>query len=192
MIYKLSGPDEEKLAELLQSWNSNRCWKSWTFRVPVQEEEMTELDVEVGPATEDIQAMVQRMDDVRAIHVEITGENPHQGEVLGIAFDGEDFVCYMPLDVLKQDEAKPVREWLADSSVPKTLYDAHKVPASACLARDRAARRSVRYSPCRLCFGPDQSSQSLGELSRRHGQSAVPEDEEYSARVRSFAFRRWK
>ncbi len=175
---KLSGPDEEKLAELFKKLEFKSLLEKLDISGAVQEEEMTELDVEVVASTEDIQAMVQRMDDVRAIHVEITGENPHQGEVLGIAFDGEDFVCYMPLDVLKQDEAKPVREWLADSSVPKTLYDAHKVRLA--LAWQGIELRGVAFDTLLAAYvlDPTQSSQSLGELSRRYGQPAVPEDEE--------------
>lgn len=175
---KLSGPDEEKLAELFKKLEFKSLLEKLDISGAVQEEEMTELDVEVVASIEDIQAMVQRMDDVRAIHVEITGENPHQGEVLGIAFDGEDFVCYMPLDVLKQDEAKPVREWLADSSVPKTLYDAHKVRLA--LAWQGIELRGVAFDTLLAAYvlDPTQSSQSLGELSRRYGQPAVPEDEE--------------
>lgn len=175
---KLSGPDEEKLAELFKKLEFKSLLEKLDISGAVQEEEMTELDVEVVASTEDIQVMVQRMDDVRAIHVEITGENPHQGEVLGIAFDGEDFVCYMPLDVLKQDEAKPVREWLADSSVPKTLYDAHKVRLA--LAWQGIELRGVAFDTLLAAYvlDPTQSSQSLGELSRRYGQPAVPEDEE--------------
>ena len=89
---------------------------------------MTELDVEVVASTEDIQTMVQRYGDVRAIHVEITGENPHQGEVLGIAFDGEDFVCYCPLELcLSKTKQSPYVNGWQTADVPKTLYDAHKV-----------------------------------------------------------------
>ena len=163
---EFSGADQEKLAELFKKLEFKSLLEKLDVSPSTLAEEVPDLEVSVVATAADVQDFVKHLDKVNAIHVEVTGENPHQGEVLGIAFDCADVIQYIPMSVLQEEYSEPVRKWLADNTAPKTLYDAHKV------------RLALAWQGIELSGDPTQSSQSLGELSRRYQLPALPEDEE--------------
>ena len=106
---KFEGYDRGENGGAVQDdWNSNRCWKGWISRLTTRRA----ADSSDGNCRSivhgRIYALLGKLDEVRAIHVEVIGENPHQGEVLGIAFAFEDS-AYMSARDADDEEAAPSR-----------------------------------------------------------------------------------
>ncbi len=126
----------------------------------------------------ELPALLGRLPDIQAIHVESAGENPHTAPLLGLSlFASEESYCVSP-KVLRSEAAEPLRAWLSDESRPKRMYDAHK--AKVVLHWLGIPLRGVRFDVLLAAYllDPTESSLHLSGLSDKYGaDAAVPEDE---------------
>lgn len=126
--------------------------------------------------------LIETLPEIEDIHVEATGENPHQADVLGIAFyahaEGRERGYYAPLDVLQTERAKPVRAWLEDADKPKRMYDLHK--AEVALAWRGLALRGVRFDTLLAAYllDPTDSSLTLDGIVRKYRSQPLQADED--------------
>src|SRR5690606_13049514 len=90
----------------------------------------------------------------------------------------DDEAFFIDLTTLQTESAAPIREWLEDEHVAKTMFDAHK--AQLALAWQGIDLHGVQFDIhlAGYVLDPTQASQSLSDLTRRYGLPVVPEDEE--------------
>jgi DNA polymerase-1 len=119
-----------------------------------------------------------KLGQIQSLHVEVIGDNPHNAEVLGIAFAEEGKGYYLPLQVLESESAKPVRDWLADPQKLKTLFDVHR-------AQVALAWRGIVLEGCTFdvvlatyLLDPTESTQTLHALAANYGLPGVKDDAE--------------
>ncbi|WP_040952684.1 DNA polymerase I [Gorillibacterium massiliense] len=115
---------------------------------------------------------------VEAVHVEVSGDNPHTGELLGLAFSDDEKGYYLPFDVLQSDEAAAVRDYLADPEKPKRMFDVHR-------ARVALAWRGMALEGCvfdvvlaTYLLDPTESTQTLHAMANKYGLPGVKDDDE--------------
>lgn len=142
----------------------------------VMEEEalqIVRLDVD---GTEQLQGDLAQ---VQAIHVEIIGENPHEAEVIGFALDTGEAVYTAAFDWLKQsEEAAPLREWLADGSKLKYIYDSHKAIVALHWHGLVLEGITVDVLLAGYLLDPTQGDDTLSGLTMRYGTGRLAADEE--------------
>lgn len=174
---KFTGIDEQKIVPLFKRLEFKSLLERMDVSSAQQEEELPELQTDLVNIDQ-VSALAEQLDAVRAIHVEVTGDNPHQGDVLGIAFILPEGGKFVPADVLFSEEAAAIRKWLEDEQAGKTLFDAHKVELA--LAWKGIRLRGVEFDIHLASYVLDstQNNLSLGDLMRRYGFPAIPEDEE--------------
>jgi DNA polymerase-1 len=116
----------------------------------------------------------------RSVYVEVTGENPHQGGLVGLALFDRDTgeALYIPEAVLLGEEGAPVRAWLADPAAPKWTYDAHK--AELALRWRGLALGGVEFDVLLAAYllDPTEANHALSALTGKHRVSALPDDDE--------------
>ncbi|MEB3100511.1 DNA polymerase I [Ferviditalea candida] len=114
---------------------------------------------------------------VEAMHIEVAGENPHASEIIGYAFLAEGKAYYMSQATMELPEAGKVREWLADETIEKRMYDMHK--AAVALAWKQQALRGVVFDVMLAAYllDPTESSLSLHGLADKFRLPPISEDE---------------
>jgi len=115
---------------------------------------------------------------VQAVHIEVVGENPHQADILGLAFFlGEEGGAFLPFPLLKEPQAADIRRWLGDASAAKRMYDAHK--AEVALAWQGIALKGVDFDVLLAAYllDPTETSLELSSLASQFRASPLPADE---------------
>ncbi len=130
---------------------------------------------------------------VKALHVEVIGENPHSSELLGLAFFVQDKemeqaadvhtdlrakVYYVPFEALVSTAAAPLREWLASEDKAVSIYDLHR--AVLALYWKGIELNGVDFDVLLAGYllDPTESALTLSGLTSRYGLPALPADEE--------------
>ncbi|MEX1031104.1 MAG: DNA polymerase I [Paenibacillaceae bacterium] len=139
--------------------------------------ELDEIKYEIVTSTT-VAAFAEQLAHVEAIHVEVTGENPHVGDVLGLALYSSANSYFLPMEVLECAEAEPIRSWLSDGSVTKSIYDTHK--AEVALAWKGIILRGIAFDVLLAAYllDPTDLNLTLAGISRKYGQLPLPEDDE--------------
>ncbi|WP_106766376.1 DNA polymerase I [Paenibacillus faecalis] len=141
-------------------------------RQPEAEVEVVRVDAEKLPEVASI------LDQVQAMHVETYGENPHHASVIGIVLGTEKVQYYMPFELLKEDAAKPIRSWLADSRIPKRGYDLHRIDLALHWQGIEFAGATFDVHLAAYLLDPTDSNQTLSSLAAKYGLSFLSPDED--------------
>lgn len=131
-----------------------------------------------------IQTSLPSLDEIKAIHVEVIGENPHEAQVLGLSLCHDEQCFYVPFAVLRQNEA--LKNWLADETKEKWIYDAHK--AEVALAWEGIVLKGVTFDVLLASYllDPTKASLTLSELVFSHALPHLASDEEVFGRGAKF------
>ncbi|KAA8999738.1 DNA polymerase I [Paenibacillus spiritus] len=116
--------------------------------------------------------------DVQALHVETYGENPHRAEVIGLALSTSGRHYYVPFELLKQEAAAPLLEWLGDPGIRKTGYDLHRADLAL---HWKGIAFAGAYHDTQLAaylLDPTEANQSLSDLVAKYGLPRLAPDEE--------------
>lgn len=117
---------------------------------------------------------------VKAIHVEIVGENPHEAEVIGIALFAyeKEHGYYVPFEMMKEPESEPLKAWLADASKEKWTYDAHE--AEVALGWQGITLRGVSFDVLLASYLLDatKGNYTLNELAFNYSLPHIQSDDE--------------
>ena len=139
-----------------------------------------ELALQVTVLKKDTMAdFAAKLPSVDAVQIEVIGENPHDSELIGIAFRaGEEGVFFMGPELLEEPEAQPMRDWLADEAAEKIVYDLHR--AEVALHWRGISLKGVRFDILIAAYllDPTESSHTLHELASRYGLPLIPRDED--------------
>ncbi|HEX7057213.1 MAG TPA: DNA polymerase I [Bacilli bacterium] len=124
---------------------------------------------------------------VSTVHVEVAGENPHDAQLIGMAFYTSEKVYYLPGDSLKLPEASAIRDWFGDGSREKSLFDSHK--AEIALAWHGVKLSGVAFDALLAAYllDPTESGLTLAGIAAKYGLPRLAEDDEVFGKGAKFA-----
>ncbi|WP_138495471.1 DNA polymerase I [Paenibacillus pinistramenti] len=140
------------------------------------EAEAEQLDVVIC-TEENLPELEQVLDSVQLIHIETNGDNPHQAEVVGIAFLAQDKYYIVSYELLKQEKAEKAAAWLADEDIPKNGYDLHRADLALHWHGIAFAGAAFDVSIAAYLLDPTGGDQSISALADKYGLPPVPSDE---------------
>ncbi|MGG1312075.1 DNA polymerase I [Cohnella laeviribosi] len=123
------------------------------------------------------EALNAALPSAEAVIVESYGDNPHQGEGIGIAIAAGDRRFVVPYERLQSEQASALRRWLADEKAAKRGYDLHR--ADLVLARSGIELRGHAFDVQLAAYllDPTEADPSLAGLLHRHGLAPIASDE---------------
>lgn len=138
---------------------------------------------------DNIDVLVQALPDIQSLHVEVIGDNPHTGRVLGIAFYSDESsedkripLCYYaPFELLQNgtgEAGRKVLDWLSSGEKLASIYDVHR--AEIALYWQGVELRGVHFDVLLAGYllDPTESALTLNGLSVRYGLPSLPADED--------------
>lgn len=123
--------------------------------------------------------LMEALPEVKGLHVEVIGENPHEGKIVGLSmYAGEDRMFYVPWAFMEEEEAAPLRAWLEDAEAKKTVHDAHK--AELALAWRGVKLRGVAFDTTLAAYllDPAETGHELSDIAVKFGPEPIPSDDE--------------
>jgi DNA polymerase-1 len=130
-------------------------------------------------ATEaNVAELIQALGDSAALHAEVIGDNPHQADIAGLSFVTEKDCWYLPFELLQSAAAAGLKEWLADETKKKQVFDSHR--AELALAWKGAPLKGVDFDVMLAAYllDPTESTLTLNALAAKYGISAIKADED--------------
>jgi len=136
------------------------------------------VDVRCPDRPEEVEEALSRLEAAQSVVVEVTGDNPHDGEVRGVAWWDGHTAYFIPFERLVQSDMRPLADWLADARRPKRTHDSHR--AEVALFWHGLAFRGTSFCThiAAYLLDPTESRHTLADLSRRYGLPPVPEAED--------------
>ncbi|MCR8643741.1 DNA polymerase I [Paenibacillus sp. N1-5-1-14] len=139
-----------------------------------------ELPVTIVSGEKDYEALIAALPQVTALHIEVVGDNPHHGEVIGAALHTAAMGYYVPFAALsgEGEGAQSLRAWLGDASVEKVVCDLHR--ADIALHWHGVTLRGVTQDVLLAAYllDPTESSLSLSGMAARYGTLGLRADED--------------
>ncbi|MFD2671691.1 DNA polymerase I [Marinicrinis sediminis] len=172
-----NGYEEEKLAEMFKRMEFKSLLEKMELKAsgePVGEESVPVEIVE----KDSLDKLVSRLDEIEAFYVEVIGDNPHNGEVVGMAFACQDVCYFVRPEMLSTPEGEPLAAWLREGELSKTTYDAHRIQLA--LAWSGLDTRGVQFDVLLAGYllDPTQGDPSVKGLADAYGIPSLPADEE--------------
>ena len=149
-----------------------------------------EADSEHVPAQEEIRSMtvdgssmkqlIDALPQVTALHIEVIGDNPHHGEIVGLALQAEDQSFYVPFALVQEngEEARQLKAWLESADKSVAVYDQHR--AEVALAWAGIQLRGVSFDALLAGYllDPTESALWLSGLAAKYALPALKPDED--------------
>lgn len=112
-----------------------------------------------------------------AVLVESSGENPHQGEGIGLTIVAGTRCFVVPFALLSSPDGNLFREWLANADAPKISYNLHRV--ELVLARSGIDLKGQAFDVQLAAYllDPTEADPSLTGLLQRHRLASILSDE---------------
>jgi DNA polymerase-1 len=112
-----------------------------------------------------------------ALIVEASGDNPHQGESIGLAIAADSRVFVLAFEQLKAEQAEDLISWLADPDLAKTGYDLHRVQLILARSGIKLCGQAFDVQLAAYLLDPTEADPSLAATLPRYGLPTVPSDE---------------
>lgn len=174
---RYTGYEEDSLAEVFQRLEFNSLMDKLDLKVQAAGKQEEEIKTSVLQA-EDLAEWCNKLAEAKTVHVEVAGENPHQGDVIGVAFYFQDSCDYLPFQLLLEQDAAPIREWLKDESQEKWIYDAHKADVALSWRGIELAGVTFDVLLAAYLLDPTEANHSLSALAVKYGTPSIKPDEE--------------
>lgn len=148
-----------------------------SLSAPASDDETEEFEYIIVTEAE-LPSLSERLAGINSFHLEVIGENPHTGQIIGLALDAKDTCYYVPFEVLQSEAAEPVRHWLADVEALKQTYDLHK--AEVALAWHGIELKGVRFDVLLAAYllDPTEANHTLNGLTSAYGLPVIAADED--------------
>ncbi|BFH64444.1 DNA polymerase I [Paenibacillus azoreducens] len=127
---------------------------------------------------ENIGILADALKEVKALHVETSGENPHHADVIGSVFSSDEQHYFVPFELLKAEAAEPLRVWLADPAIPKQGFDLHRTDLALHWKGIEFAGASFDVQLAAYILDPTESNLHLHALAAKYGLPALASDED--------------
>ena len=112
--------------------------------------------------------------------------------MIGLALATEEGQYFIPFEVLKSEEAEPVRAWLADGGIPKRGYDLHRIDLALHWQGIAFAGAAFDVHLAAYLLDPTESNQSLSGLASKYGLAYLQADEDVFGKGQSTKFPIWR
>ncbi len=178
--FTYSGYDRHALAEIFQTLEFKTLSEKMDLRSSspsVRSEEKDSFPYTIIEKDQ-LASWQKTLTEMSSIHVEVIGDNPHHGEVLGISFYSLNNCSYMSWELLMCEEAQYVRDWLANAHIKKQMFDVHRTQLA--LAWHGIALQGVTFD-CLLAaylIDPTESTLTLNGLSEKYQVMSWQTDDE--------------
>ncbi|MFD0677969.1 MULTISPECIES: DNA polymerase I [unclassified Paenibacillus] len=149
----------------------------------------TSLDSEQSPQ-EEIQTvaidrermpeLLEALPQVKALHVEVVGDNPHTGYVLGLALASQDTCYYVPFELLREGgtHSEALRAWVESPDKSLAIYDQHRAEVALGWQGLSLCGSSFDVLLAAYLLDPTESSLTLNGLTAKYGLSSLKADED--------------
>ncbi|MBB3109575.1 DNA polymerase-1 [Paenibacillus phyllosphaerae] len=121
--------------------------------------------------------LTEALAGVDCVYIETAGDNPHQAQLLGLAFTSSEKVYSLSYEALTGTVGAPVRAWLADEDAPKQGYDLHKAELTLFWHGIEYRGTSFDVMLAAYLLDPTNTDQTLAFLAGKYGVPAVASDE---------------
>lgn len=136
-----------------------------------------DLDVTiVGAAT--LPDVEQHLPEIEGIVIESYGENPHHATIMGLMLSTAKRHFFLPLELLKDEVAKPVVSWLGDENIPKRGYDLHRADLALFWQGIAFAGAEHDVELAAYLLDPTENDQTISGLAAKYNLPYLPTDEE--------------
>ncbi|MEF2968402.1 DNA polymerase I [Paenibacillus sp. M1] len=139
---------------------------------PASEVEVTIVNAETLPE------LAKLLPEIKSIHVESHGENPHHAELMGMVLSTAERHFYLSPAFLQSGEAEPVVAWLGDESIPKQGYDLHRTDLVLHWHGSAFAGAYFDIEIAAYLLDPTGNDQTLSALSEKYGLPRLASDDE--------------
>ncbi|MDF2962370.1 MAG: polymerase [Paenibacillus sp.] len=124
--------------------------------------------------------LLEALPQVEALHVEVVGDNPHAGYVLGLALASGDTCYYVPFELLRgeSEDVKALKAWIESPDKSIAVYDQHR--AEVALSWQDVRLRGTTFDVLLAAYllDPTESALTLNGLSTKYGLPVLKADEE--------------
>ncbi|PZE21041.1 DNA polymerase I [Paenibacillus xerothermodurans] len=129
---------------------------------------------------EKLPELIEALAAVDALHVEVVGDNPHAGYILGIALHSTDVCYYVPFDLVKDGaaEIEPFKAWLESADKAVAVFDQHR--AEVALHWQGICLRGTSFDPMLAAYllDPTESELALSGIAKKYALPALQPDED--------------
>ncbi|MCM3127280.1 DNA polymerase I [Paenibacillus provencensis] len=116
--------------------------------------------------------------EVKVVHVEAHGDNPHHAEITGIVIFAQERYYFLSPEILKSDACVKIREWFADTHQPKHGYDLHRVDLALHAIGIEFAGAAFDAHLAGYLLDPTDSDQTLAGLAAKYALPRLASDDE--------------
>ncbi|MDP5274445.1 DNA polymerase I [Chengkuizengella axinellae] len=184
---KFDGFDQKAVSEMFEKLEFKSLLEKMDGSVQLDNEVVQEeINVKVVEHN-NLAEVLDKLPSMKSIHFEIIGDNPHQAEILGLSLFTDEESYYIPFDILKSDEARGLREWLADEKQEKWMYDYHKTKVA--LYWQDIELHGVTfdiYLTAYLLDPTETKNHTISGLAQRYGLSGLKNDENFYGKGAKF------
>ncbi|WP_240418878.1 DNA polymerase I [Paenibacillus periandrae] len=163
------------------------------FKSLMEKMELTGGDVKLAdqqPQAELVTVAIQKLEQlaeltdvlgkVESLHVEVIGDNPHAGYVLGLSFHTDQACYYVPFELLKENssEVDTLKAWLESPDKSVAVYDQHR--AEIALSWQGIALRGTTFDVLLAAYllDPTESALTLHGLLAKYSLPSLKTDED--------------
>lgn len=129
---------------------------------------------------EQLAELTDVLDKVESMHVEVIGDNPHVGYVLGLSFHTDQACYYVPFELLKENssEVDKLKAWLESPDKSVAVYDQHR--AEIALSWQGIALRGTTFDVLLAAYllDPTESALTLHGLLVKYSLPSLKADED--------------
>ncbi|NMO95477.1 DNA polymerase I [Paenibacillus lemnae] len=137
-----------------------------------------EAEVQVSIVDEsNLTEVLSKLDEIKVLHVETHGDNPHHADVVGIVLASAEQQYFIAYDFIKTEAAQPLRDWLGDSAVPKRGYDLHRIDLALHSKNIAFAGAQFDVHLAGYLLDPTEANQTLSSLAAKYSMSYLASDE---------------
>jgi DNA polymerase-1 len=129
---------------------------------------------------EQLAELTDVLSKVESLHVEVIGDNPHAGYVLGLSFHTDQACYYVPFELLKENssEVDTLKAWLESPDKSVAVYDQHR--AEIALSWQGIALRGTTFDVLLAAYllDPTESALTLHGLLVKYSLPSLKADED--------------
>lgn len=148
--------------------------------VPTEDVQRSDIELQYIAATEsNIAEIEKQLPHIRALHVEVIGDNPHRSEIAGIGMALDQTCYYVPFEFLQSEHGSGLRQWLSNADQAKWVFDLHKVEAA--LRWQGLVLKGAEFDVHLAAYLLDPTQQgghALSGLAEQHGIAILASDDE--------------
>ncbi|WP_421380409.1 DNA polymerase I [Bacillus salacetis] len=163
------GSDDPKLKAFFKELGFNSLLEKMGETVE-EAEDLQDVSYEILTEVKD-----EHLKDDSSLYIEVMEDNYFNGEIVGISMRNKSGNYFFTLDTALESNA--FKEWTADESIKKSVYDAKRSIVS--LRRQGVELNGVDFDLLIASYilNPAESADDFASVAKRHGASAIESDE---------------